>query len=76
MRINETEELILKDLKGAEGEDLIIKIASIIAAQEQKIQELTLRLQNMKTYEKHFGALSSRGENAESGQNVLSGSKI
>ena len=52
----EGEEAILKALEGAQGEELLRKLASVLAAQERRIDELASSLQLLTIYEKHGGA--------------------
>ena len=67
---SDNEEIILKVLKGAQGPELLKRIANILATQERKIEELTTSLQLLKIYEKHGGALFAATETAAlNGQN-------
>jgi hypothetical protein len=52
----ETEEAILKALDGAQGDELLRKLATLLAAQERKIDELASSLHRLTIYEKHSGA--------------------
>lgn len=52
----ESEEAILKALEGSQGDELLRKLASVLAAQERRIEELAASLQLLTIYEKHGGA--------------------